>query len=132
MIKDALLTRTKALPAAGASALTDVIDFGSVQPFGGVLTPLKITITVPALPSLADTKNATFELVDCATEDGSYVAVETTGSMKVTGVSTNGASAKNWELYVPPCIRRYAKVKCTVEASGGTNTAKEFTVEFAG
>ena len=132
MIKDALLTRTKALPAAAASALTDVIDFGSVQPFGGVQTPLKITIAVPALPSLADTKNANFELVDCATEGGTYVAVETTGTMKVTGVSSSGSSAKTWELYVPPCIRRYAKVKCTVDASGGSNIAKEFTVEFAG
>lgn len=132
MIKDALLTRTKALPAAGAVAFTDSINFGSIQPFGGVQTPLKITIKVPALPNLADTKNATFELFDCATEDGTYVAVETTGGMKVTGVSTAGSGAKVFQLFVPPAIRQYGKVKCTVDASGGNNTAKEFTVEFAG
>jgi hypothetical protein len=129
-MKDNLLRRVKALPAANANNLTDVIDFGVESPFGGVQAPLRIEIAVPALPNLVNTKQAVFQVMDCDTEGGTYAEVETTGNMKVTGPSSGGSSAKTWKLYVPPLIRRYVKVKCSVDASGGDNTASSYTVDF--
>lgn len=129
-IIDNLMQRTKALPAAGASASTDVVDLGVTSPANGTQVPLQIRLTLPALPSLADTKNCTLEIQDCDTSDGSFASVEGTGNMKVTGAGGAGAAAKVFRVFLPPNVRRYLKAKATVDGSGGDNTAKSLTVDF--
>ncbi len=128
-LADESMKRTKALPAAGATASTDVVDLGSTNP-AAVPVPLEIQIDVPALPSLADTKNATFDLQDCDTADGTFATVECTGNMVRTGAGGAGSAAKVWRFMLPLNVRRYIKVKCTVDAVGGNNTAKSFTLNF--
>jgi hypothetical protein len=68
-LKDALLIRTLALPAAGANATTSSIDLGQVPPNE---FRFEVEMDLPALPSLADTKKATITLEDSA--DGTAFA----------------------------------------------------------
>lgn len=128
-MKDTLLIKTKALPAAGASALTDAIDLG-VATADKLGLPKKVRFSLPALASLADDKNCTVELFDCDTAGGTYAVVPTTGNMAVTGAGGAGAAAKAWEFFLPPHCRQFVKGKATVDASGGDNTAKSLTFEF--
>lgn len=128
-LADESMKRTVALPAANASALTAAVDLGCDRA-GPVAHPLEIHLSLPALPSLADTKKVTVDLFDCDTLNGTYAVVPTTGNMSVTGVSTSGAPATSWRLYLPPNTRRFIKARVAVEASGGDNTARSLTMEF--
>lgn len=129
-LADELMKRTKALPAAGASNFTDVVNLGSPNPCSGIHVPLEVTLEIPALPSLADTKNATFEVFDCDTEGGTYAVVEGTGNTKRLGAGGAGAAAKWFRFFLPPNVRQFVKIKCTVDASGGDNTGVTYTANF--
>ena len=78
-IKDADLIVTKALPAAGASNNSDTITLGTEPP-----EELQVELSVPALPSLADTKTATFTFQDSA-DNPSFAAIPELATLVMTG-----------------------------------------------
>jgi hypothetical protein len=116
--------KSVALPAAGASASTAAIHFGTSD----LGSACKIKLSLEALPSLVNTKKATVTLTECDTEGGSYTTLETVGNMAVTGPSSGGSAAKEWELYLPPVHKAYIKAAVAVESAGGDNTAKTLTM----
>lgn len=117
-----------ALPAAAATATpATALDLG---PQGGRNQPhLKLQISVPATPSLVDAKTITFEVFDCATSGGTYVAVEGYGAMVQTGAGGAGDAADSWLLRLHDHVRQYVKVKATVQSGGGDNTAVSYVME---
>lgn len=116
--------KSVALPAAGAIASTAAIQFGTSD----LGSACKIKLSLEALPSLVNTKKATVTITECDTEDGSYTTLETVGNMSVTGLSSGGSPAKDWEFYLPPVHKAFIKAAVAVEASGGDNTAKTLTM----
>lgn len=117
-----------ALPAAGSTATpSTALDLGVAG--GRNQTLLKLQISVPATANLADTKTITFKVYDCDTSDGTYTEVEGYGNMIQTGAGGVGDSADEWILRIHDHVRRYVKVKATVEASGGNNTAVSYVME---
>jgi hypothetical protein len=127
MIKDINFLKSKALPAAAATAYTDSLNLGSVIP-GPIGSPLLIRISVPATPSLVDTKTITFNLQHSA-DDSTFVNVPTTGNMVVTAGGSGGAK-KEFDFYLPPGIKQYIRASAAVETGGGSNVAVSF--ELAG
>jgi hypothetical protein len=118
--------KTVALPAAGASASTPAIDFGTARP-GPQGKGFELVVEVPALPNLADTKKCTVIIEDSA-NGSSYAQVPSTGSMVQTGAGGAGAGAASMKLYLPSSVRRYVRATATVEASGGSNIATSLTM----
>ena len=123
-LKDALLIRILALPAAGANASTASIDLGQTPPNE---FRFEVEMDLPALPSLADTKKASITLEDSA--DGStFAAISGLAPLEVTGAGGAGAAAVNRRVRLPADVRRYLRAKAVVEATGGNNTTKSLTV----
>jgi len=124
ILKDAELIVTKALPAAGASNVSATITLGK-----GVPEELQVELSVPALPSLADTKTATFTFQDSA-DDSSFTAIPELATLVLTGTGGTGAAAATRTVSLPPSVREYLNVACAVAGSGGDNTAKSYTVSL--
>ncbi|MCP5560671.1 MAG: hypothetical protein H7A55_23260 [Verrucomicrobiaceae bacterium] len=123
-LKDALLIRTLALPAAGAAANTDRIDLGQAPPNE---FRFEVELDLPALPSLADTKKATIVLEDSA--DGTtFAAIPGLAALEVAGAGGTGAEAINRRLRLPADVRQYLRANVTVEAAAGDNTAQSLTM----
>jgi uncharacterized SAM-dependent methyltransferase len=118
--------KTVALPAAGASASTAPLDFGTALP-GPQGKGFDLVVEVPALPSLANTKTATTILQDSA-NGTDYATIPGTGSLVQTGAGGVGAAAASLRLHLPPRTRRYVRATITVEADGGNNTARTLTM----
>jgi hypothetical protein len=131
-LSDELMKRVKALPAANATAVTDVLDLNAPNVTGGTQMQIQVRISVPALPNLADTKTFTVTMTDCDTSGGSYTAVANVPVLTMTGVSTSGAAAKTLNYMLPPGVRQFVKWAGAVQAAGGDNTAVSFTVQIVG
>lgn len=116
--------KTIALPAANASAVTPALDFGTALPGP---QKIEIALELPALPNLADTKKCIVDL-EHSDDNSTFVVIPGTGNMSVVGVSTSGAAAKTFRVYLPPVFKRYVRAKATVEASGGSNIAQSLTL----
>lgn len=130
MIPDALSRKSLALPAAGATANTASLDLGSAP---GPVPSLQVELLVAALTALVATKKVTLTLQhssDNAVADP-FADVPGTGTMIVTGITGNGAPAALFRLYLPTDVKRYIRATATVEAAGGDNTAKTFTLQLA-
>ena len=123
-LKDAELINTVALPAAAATATT--------EPFNLIQKPphechFEVELTLPALPSLADTKKATVTLEDSA--DGiTFTAIAALASLEVIGAGGAGAANITRKVRLPSDARQYIRAKVAVEAAGGNNTAKSLTM----
>lgn len=125
-MKDVLLYKTKALPAAAATATSDTIDLG---PQGGAHRgrEMQILIEVPATPSLVDTKLITLGITDSA-DDNSFTAVPGYGGMTIAGVATSqGGPATTFKLKIHDHVRRYLRFTAAVESGGGSNIAVSVT-----
>jgi hypothetical protein len=123
-LKDAQLIKTLALPAAGASAFTEALDLlqGPDQE-----AHFEVELTLPDLPSLADAKSVTMTLKD--SEDGvTFNPVAALAPLTVTGAGGNGSAAVTRKLRIPSDTKRYLRADVAVEAAGGDNTAKAFTL----
>lgn len=130
MIPDALSRKSLALPAAGATANTASLDLGSAP---GPVPALQVEILVALLTALVATKKITLTLQH-SSDNGAgdaFADVPGTGTMVVTGITGNGAPASLFRLYLPCDVKRYVRATATVEAGGGDNTAKTFTLQFA-
>lgn len=125
-LKDAALIKAKALPAAGATAYTDAIDFAAAA-IGPRGDDIEAEIVVPALPALVEGKKFTLRLQD--SEDGAAFAdIPELAPLEVTGAVGGGAAAVTRYLRFPRTARRYLRASLTVEAAGGDNTAVEATL----
>jgi hypothetical protein len=130
MIPDALSRKSAALPAAGATASTASLDLGAAP---GPVPALQVELLVAALTALVATKKITLTLQH-SSDNGvgdAFADVPGTGAMVVTGITGNGAPASLFRLYLPCDVKRYVRATATVEAAGGDNTAKTFTLQFA-
>ena len=118
--------KTVALPAAGATAVTASLDFGSANP-GPQQGNGRILLRLPALPNLVSTKKVTVDLQHSA-DDVSFENIPGTGNMSVTGPTSGGSAAQDFRLYLPPQFKRYVRASVAVEAAGGDNTAQFLTL----
>lgn len=120
--------KTKALPAAAATAYTDSINLGTVIP-GPIGSGLELQILCPAVPDLVDAKTITYYLQDSA-DDSTFANVVGVGNIVQTGAGGVGAAAVTVRLYLPPGIRQYIRVSAAVLTAGGSNIAKSFTLQL--
>lgn len=127
MLHDIQSTKTAALPAAAAAALTAAIDLGDVQ-VGPVGSNVEVNLSVEATPSLVDDKTITMDLYHCDTLGGAYAVVPCTGNMVVTGAGGAGGVATLFRFYMPPGTKRFIKGRAAVLTGGGSNIAKNFTL----
>lgn len=125
-IADVNFTKSKALPAAGASASTDSLDLGAATA-GPLGHALEMHIEVEACPNLVEDKDIDIELEHSA-DDETFVPVPGTGNFQVTGGTGNGAPATSFRFYLPPDTLQYIRATASVETGGGTNTASAFTL----
>ena len=126
-VQDATFIQTKALPAAGAAAATDPIDTGARTARGDFLADVEFRLTVPATPSLVDTKTITYSVeTDNDVAFGSAKVINP-GLVVSTGAGGAGAAAVDERFRLPTDVERYVRVKATVEAGGGDNTGVSMT-----
>lgn len=128
MIRDQLSTKTVALPAAGATAVTASLDLKSTNP--GPLPALQVELELPDLENLVDAKTVSV-ILEHSADDVTFVTVPTVGNMVVTGAGGAGAAAKVWRFNLPPDVKRYIRGSATVLAAGGDNTASALTLALA-
>jgi uncharacterized membrane protein len=128
-IADGNLSKSKALPAAAATAYTDSIDL-SVAGNLAAVEGAEVRVTVPATPSLADNKAITLTVQDSA-DDSSFTAVSELAAQTITGVATSqGGEASEFRFKLPSSVRRYIRCAAAVESGGGSNIAVEFTLDL--
>lgn len=123
-VPDALLTTTKALPAAAASNSHDGIDLGG----GRIPEGSRLICAVPATPSLVDAKKITLTVEDSA-DNSSFAAVASLGAQTITGADSEGGAETELSWILPSDVRQYVRVTQAVESGGGTNTAISTTVQ---
>lgn len=123
-IQDALLVKSKALPAAAAANYTDSIDLG--QTIGGTLEFVNVVVQVEATTTLIDAKTITLTLKDSA-DNSSFTAISGVAAPVITGTAaTNGSDAYELRLRLPTATRRYIRLDAAVATAGGDNTAKSY------
>jgi hypothetical protein len=123
-LKDALLTRTLALPAAGASASTAPIDLTSASQ---TESPFEVEVQVEALPNLAAGKSVTVTLEDSA-NGSAFAAIAELAPLEITGGVGGGAAAASLRVRLPAAARRHLRATADVEANGGNNTAASLSL----
>lgn len=123
--RDALLSVTKALPAAGANNNSDSIDLGSPTPIV-VGDSIEVEVALPALANLVEDKTVTCTLQDSA-DDSTFAAITGLSTLVVTGKTSGGAAAASRVVRLPSSVRRYIRVNTAVLTSGGDNTASSVT-----
>ncbi|MEQ1862905.1 MAG: hypothetical protein ABMA13_23535 [Chthoniobacteraceae bacterium] len=108
------------LPAAGASAVTPVIDTATETP--GRLENIELLVELPATASLVEAKDITLTLKDSA--DGeTFAALAEVPAIVVTGAAeAAGGGAVASRFKIPIACRRYLRLDAEVEAAGGDNT----------
>ena len=121
-VKDPILQETKALPAAAATATTDLIYIGGEGPHR---EGLKVLVELPANTVLVADKDLDIALVDSA--DGSTSApVVPAQTYQIVGAT--GFPATSFYFDIPQSARDYIGVSFTVETGGGSNIATIATV----
>ncbi len=115
--KDELLTARLKTPAAGANATSEVLDLGQL----GGIDEAALVIEHPAMPALVATKNVTYTVEHSA--DGETYATLPGITLVATGATGNGVAANAVSFRIPYATNRYLRLKATVDASAGDNTA---------
>jgi len=127
--RDAVLTTTKACPAAGANHNTATLDLKSTTA-GAFADSVEVEIVIPALPSLADGKVLAVKLQDSA-DDSTYADIPELAAVVVTGATgTGGSAAATHVIRLPSSARRYLQANLAVSTYGGNNTGKSVTVSL--
>jgi hypothetical protein len=116
-----------ALPAAGASATSAILDTAQVNP--GRLEDVEIFISLPATPALVNTYTITLQLQD--SDDGVTFGNTINAPVSViTGTLGPGGVASYSQFAVPIGIGRYIRLVATASASAGSNVAVSATFGF--
>jgi hypothetical protein len=126
-LTDANLSVSKALPAAGATNDSDSIDLGTTS--GGRVPRVELQVSLPATPSLADTKHVTLTVYDSA-DNSSFAAVADIPAISIVGAGGVGAAAYSHNFKLPLGIRKYLRLHQAVEAAGGDNIAISSTLKL--
>lgn len=122
--KDAKLIKETALPAAGASASSEIIDAWAA------VRNAEIALEIPALANLANGKKATVKIQESA--DGSTFAdAPWAASLSLTGATSGGSAQSELRIGIPSTAKRFLKAVASVEADGGNNTAAKFVFALA-
>ena len=119
--RDALLSVTKALPAAGANNDSGSIDLGSPTPIV-VGDSIEVEVALPALANLVKDKTVTCTLHDSA-DNTTFAAITGLSTLVVTGGDSGGAAAASRVVRLPSSVKRYIRVNTAVLTDGGDNTA---------
>lgn len=124
-ITDVKLMSKVALPAAGKSEETGVIDLTQK----GGIDPAFVHLIIPALPNLAATKKVIIKLQSSA--DGkTWADVDTAPVVTITGAESGGSAESHSQFRIPPGAERYIKAVATADASSGNVTAQEFELSI--
>lgn len=129
-LQDTELVKTKALPAAGASASTDAIDLGAQSGKQDFVAPVEFEVSIPATPDLVEAKTI---IIDITTDnDSAFGSAKTVidNIITVTGAAlAAGGAAASQRFKLPSDCERYLRATATVLADGGDNTAISFTLK---
>ena len=125
-LKDTQARVVTALPAQNTNANTASIDLGK-----GVNQRLKLKVSIPATPSLADAQTITAKVQD-SDDNSSFADVSVYATTVATGAGGTGgvAVAKEYSLF--DSVRRYVRLNVAASATAGNNTAVSSTVEVLG
>ena len=127
---DVNLTKSVALPAAGATAYTPFIDLLTVT--AGRVPCVELFIsTSAALATLADTKNVTFTVQDSADGANGIAAAADLPVYTSTGAGGAGAAAVDVQVKLPINLRRFVRLAVTADAAAGNLAAITATVGLA-
>lgn len=118
------LQKSKALPAAAASASTASINFESTT-LGPAADDIEATISIDATPALVDAKTIIITVEDSA-DNSSFATIAGVGSLTMTGAGGAGAAAAAQRFKFPPATRQYVRATAAVLTAGGDNTAVSF------
>lgn len=127
-IQDALLTVTRALPGSGATVSSTAIDLGQTTA-DSINELVDLLLTVPAVPSLANSETITFTFEDSA-NNSSFAAITGLSTLVLTGAGGTGAAASSRRVKLPPATRRYVRVTAVGSASSGANTGVTATLQL--
>ena len=123
-LKDAQLTQTVALAAAGASVSTTPLDLSQTPPNAH---RFEVELALPALPALADAKTVSVTLED--SEDGtSFAAIPELSTLVVTGSGGTGSAAATRRVRLPSSARRHLRATAATQAAAGNLTAHKLTL----
>ena len=118
---DVNLTQTLALPAAGTTATSAVLDLVSLNP--GRIPGVELFINTSAAPAaLADGHNVTFTIQHSA-DSVNWTSEGDLPSYTLTGAGVAGAAALAAQVALPISLNRYVRLAITEDANGGNLTA---------
>jgi hypothetical protein len=127
-LADANLSANCALPNAANTTSTNGIDLGQATPF-----PLteKVWLNIQTTSVAGtNTKNINIRVLDSADNSSwTNVAVVANPVLRVTAAD-DAYAASNVNISLPPTIRRYVKIACVGESSGGDAGAGTATVKL--
>lgn len=126
-MKDALLIKTKALPAANATNQSDTFDVGDMAGKGLANDLFEFEVSVPALPANTDNTKTILITLQESADDSTYADVDPLTQIKIAGVTTTGSAARTVRVPVAGGGKRYLQFNQTVPTGAGDNTAKSIT-----
>ena len=126
---DVNLSRSLAIPAAGASATTAYLDLVTVTP-GRVPNVELQLLTSAALPNLANGTTVTFTVLGSTDNGADYLPIADLPSYVLTGANATGSAALAAQVKLPIHLPRYIALQVTVEAGAGNNTAVTATIQL--
>lgn len=119
LVKDKLLSVSKALPNGAATIATDGIDLG-LSAKSDNREPVELLIEAPALAvgAMADAKTMKYEVFhDTDSAFGSEVSLYGI-VLTQTGAGGAGCAAATKRVALPTDVKRYVRVKATGSAAG--------------
>ncbi len=123
-LKDAQLTQSIALAAAGAAVSTQSLDLSQTPPNEH---SFEVELALPELAGLANDKSVTATLED--SEDGvAFAAIPELAEFTVTGSGGNGSNAATRRVRLPSNARRHLRATVATEAAAGDLTAHKLTL----
>jgi hypothetical protein len=128
-VKDALLLKETALPAAASATVNgEAIDLGQ----GENVTPFDVVLELPELSTteLPDTKTLTTKIQDSA-DNSSFADLATVATVVQTGAGGAGAAAVSRRFALPSNARRYIRAVATAGADTTDMSAKDMTLDLA-
>jgi hypothetical protein len=130
LLKDAELTKTKALPNGATSASTDGIDLGH-NTTGKVLADCELLISAPALVvgDLGDGATMKYKVEHDTDPAFGTVATLLLDVLTQTGAGGVGAAAATRRVRLPTDTKQHIRVTATNSAAGDASD-KEFTAEL--
>ena len=141
-MQDALLSLSKALPAAGASLATDGLDLSIVSPNSSAWRDGYFLVSVPALTAhtdsskiiLLDLQVAPFKTVAAGAPApnfpptaGTYANSSPFIECKIPGVASTGSLATTFKVPLPPGTQGWVRFNATVPSGDGAMTTSTIT-----